>query len=590
MSASPPPPSRPDVPSGPASVPELASIPTPLSVPELVEGSFPVEEHLLDLIARATSHDGSPPFSDGSLVELRAGERRAVWLDDVAVALVTDNEAEFVVDPTARRQGHGRELLHRLLVDAPADLLIWAHGAHPAALALAAHFGLQPVRQLLQLRLNLAEVASCVDVEAQTSTQLATSRKITRGMTGHEDAWLELNTRAFAAHPEQGRVTRADLDALMREDWFEDDDVLLLWDGDALIGYCWMKIERGSGHAEQVSTRSTSESADSNGSTSGSEVSTSSTNETVGEFYVVGVDPARQREGIGRVLVSAGLEHLKSRGIPIAHLYVEGDNTAAVRLYRSFGFRDYALDIQYRWRSEPDEPLDGGNLTPVVRRGNDVHREAGPWTPTIHRLLNHLRSNGVDWVPEPRGFDQQGREILEFVEGVVPAYPMPEWVWDESVLVDAGRRLRELHDASVSFPRADATWRMPPHGDEVICHNDFVPYNFVFRDGGLAGAIDFDTASPGTRLWDIAYLAYRAVPLNDRDLELSIPNRRARLQMLLDAYGSDATIDELAQMAVARLTDLAEFTEQRAKKTGRTDLLEHVDLYRHDAASLPTLL
>ena len=590
MSASPPPPSRPEVGSGSASVPEPGTTPAGSGAPRsgVTAERVGSEEHLLDLIARATSHDGNPPFSDGSLVELRSGERRAVWLDDVAVALVTDKEAEFVVDPAARRHGHGRELLHRLLVDAPADLLIWAHGAHPAALALAAHFGLQPVRQLLQLRLNLAEVASCVDVEAQTSTQVATSRKITHGMTGHEDAWLELNARAFAAHPEQGRVTRADLDALMREDWFEDDDVLLLWDGDALIGYCWMKIERGSGDAGQVSTGSTSEEAGSTSSTNGT--SSTSESDTVGEFYVVGVDPTRQGEGIGRVLVAAGLDHLASRGIPIAHLYVEGDNIAAVRLYRSFGFRDYALDIQYRWRSEPDEPLDGGNLTPVARRGNDVHREAGPWTPTIHRLLNHLRSNGVDWVPEPRGFDQQGREILEFVEGVVPAYPMPEWVWDESVLVDAGRRLRELHDASVSFPRADATWRMPPHGDEVICHNDFAPYNLVFRDGALAGAIDFDTVSPGTRLWDIAYLAYRAVPLNDRDLELSIPNRRARLQMLLDAYGSDATIDELAQMAVARLTDLAEFTEQRAKKTGRTDLLEHVDLYRHDAASLPTLL
>jgi Ser/Thr protein kinase RdoA (MazF antagonist) len=131
---------------------------------------------------------------------------------------------------------------------------------------------------------------------------------------------------------------------------------------------------------------------------------------------------------------------------------------------------------------------------------------------------------------------------------------------------------------------------MPSHGDGVICHNDFAPYNLVFRDGALAGAIDFDTASPGTRLWDIAYLAYRAVPLNERDLELSIPERRARLQRLLDAYGSDATIDELAQMAVARLIDLADFTDERARETGRTDLPEHAALYRRDAASLPALL
>jgi len=309
MSAFPPPPSR----------PEAAPIPEPT----------PVEGRLADLISRATAHDGHPPFSDGSLVELRSGERHAVWVDDVAVALVSPTEAEFVVDPLARRQGHGQALLHTLLMDAPADLLIWAHGAHPGALALAARFGLQPVRQLLQLRLHLAEVAKSVDVSGATSTDLATSRKITHGMKGHEDAWVELNARAFASHPEQGSVTRADLDALMSEAWFVDDDVLLLWDGDALVGYSWMKVERAS---------------------------TSSAND-IGEFYVVGVDPSRQGEGIGRSLVAAGLDHLAARNIPIAHLYVEGDNTAAVRLYRSFGFRDQALDIQYRWRSEPDDPL-----------------------------------------------------------------------------------------------------------------------------------------------------------------------------------------------------------------------------------------
>ena len=262
MSASPPPPSRPD------------------SV-----DPAPSEERLADVIARATAHDGHPPFSDGSLVEFRSGERRAVWLDDVAVALVTDSEAELVVDPASRRRGHGQELLHRLLMDAPADLLLWAHGAHPGALALAARFGLQPVRQLLQLRLNLRELATSAAAGVHEAAEVASSRKITHGMRGHEDAWVELNARAFASHPEQGAVTRADLDALMSEAWYADDDVLLLWDGDALIGYSWMKVDGD-----------------------------------VGEFYVVGVDPEQQGQGNGRAHVAAGLEHLTPQGIPIAHI------------------------------------------------------------------------------------------------------------------------------------------------------------------------------------------------------------------------------------------------------------------------------
>jgi len=339
----------------------MSAFPPPPSRPEAAPIPEPIEGRLADLISRATAHDGHPPFSDGSLVELRSGSRHAVWVDDVAVALVTPTEAEFVVDPLARRHGHGQALLHRLLMDAPADLLIWAHGAHPGALALAARFGLQPVRQLLQLRLHLAEVAKSAHPPGKTWADSATSAKITHGIKGHEDAWVELNARAFASHPEQGSVTRADLDALMSEAWFVDDDVLLLWDGDALVGYSWMKVERaskGSATVERASTGSATVERASTGSTTvEAAVSTGSTSETVGEFYVVGVDPLRQGEGIGRSLVAAGLDHLAARGIPIAHLYVEGDNTAAVRLYRSFGFRDHALDIQYRWRSEPDDPL-----------------------------------------------------------------------------------------------------------------------------------------------------------------------------------------------------------------------------------------
>jgi mycothiol synthase len=61
----------------------------------------------------------------------------------------------------------------------------------------------------------------------------------------------------------------------------------------------------------------------------------------------VGVDPRRQGEGLGRVLVEAGLNRLVERGTGSASLYVEADNAAALALYRSFGFTDYSVDIQY---------------------------------------------------------------------------------------------------------------------------------------------------------------------------------------------------------------------------------------------------
>ena len=166
--------------------------------------------------------------------------------------------------------------------------------------------------------------------------------------------------------------------------------------------------------------------------------------------------------------------------------------------------------------------LSGGNMNSVWKSGESVRRRAGPWTPTIHRLLQHVRNHGIEFVPEPKGLDDQGCEILSFLVGDAPAYPFAEWVWSEALLIDAGRRLRTLHDATTDFPLAGAIWRTPSHDPmEVICHNDFAPYNFVCTGGRLTGVIDFDTASPGSRIWDISYLAYRLCPL------ASVANRDA---------------------------------------------------------------
>jgi mycothiol synthase len=283
-----------------------------------------VDARLARLIARARAADGHPPFSDGALAELATGAREVIWLDDVAAAVRTVagassasvTEAEFVVDPDARRHGHGRALLHRLLVDAPGDLLVWAHGGHPGARRLAASHGLEPVRELLHLRGAVPSGAEFAWKTHAAGEPLAT---LANSVHGAVDALLATNARAFAEHPEQGRLTRAEFDALAAEPWFAPEDVLLAWDGDRLAGFCWLKVEGGES----------------------------------GEFYVVGVDPDYQGQGWGRRLVEAGMARLASRGIRGADLYVEADNAPALRLYREFGFREDSIDIQYRWRSDP---------------------------------------------------------------------------------------------------------------------------------------------------------------------------------------------------------------------------------------------
>jgi len=285
----------------------------------------PRPEALEGLIQRATLADGSPPFSDGALVELANGTRELLWVGDAA-ALVTPTEAEFVVDPDARRHGHGTRMLEALTTDHA--MLFWAHGDHPAARALAASHGLVAARTLLHLEAPvppLLPLLRSFGAETGISAPEPATWHETSGETerwwssyapAYADAWLVLNARAFAHHAEQGAVTQADLDVITAEPWFDPDDFLLLWDSEALIGYCWLKLDGGEG-----------------------------------EFYVVGVSPDRQGQGLGKRLMEAGFARLASSGIRTAHLYVEGDNVSALALYTSFGFRERSIDVQYCWTS-----------------------------------------------------------------------------------------------------------------------------------------------------------------------------------------------------------------------------------------------
>ena len=234
---------------------------------------------------------------------------------------------------------------------------------------------------------------------------------------------------------------------------------------------------------------------------------------------------------------------------------------------------------------EEAEALTGGNSNAPVRFGDRVHRVAGPWSPTIHAYLRHLRTNGVDLVPEPFGFDEQGNEVLAFLPGDVPAYPLPAVVWTDAFLLQAAGLLRRLHDASVGFTPQGAVWQQPSREPaQVVSVNDFAPYNLVLEGDRITGVIDVDQASPGPRVRDVAHLAYRLVPLtapaNEDGLPSSHAERGRRLRLLADAYGDMAPAAVLVALGHV-LADLAE----HAAAAGRPD---HAALYLDDAAFLPT--
>lgn len=237
-----------------------------------------------------------------------------------------------------------------------------------------------------------------------------------------------------------------------------------------------------------------------------------------------------------------------------------------------------------------EELLTGGNMEPVVRIGDTVRRTTGPWTDAVHALLRRYEAEGIAETPRALGVDEHARETLTFIPGSMMSALPPEKLWTRSLLHASGQLLRRLHDASEPLIHAESTWRQPRHEPaEVICHNDFAPYNLIVRANQLVGVIDFDMASPGSRLWDLAYTAYRLVPYAE-DAPGYDPGRdgtRAdRLSDLIAAYGANYTHDEVRKAAAQRLEALAEFTDERAAATGRADLTEHAAMYRRDANRL----
>lgn len=238
---------------------------------------------------------------------------------------------------------------------------------------------------------------------------------------------------------------------------------------------------------------------------------------------------------------------------------------------------------------ETEERLGGGNMETVVRVGDTVRRVTGEWTPAIHELLRLLEAAGIDEVPRALGIDERGREVLAFLPGEVLSAAPPGVQWSDGVLAAAARLLRRIHDASAPLAgRADLVWRSPSRAPaEVICHNDFAPYNLIVRGESLAGAIDFDFAAPGTRLWDLAYLAYRIVPFADDAREAAeTQDADRRLALLIESYGSSFSPDDVQAVAADRLDALAAFTRDRARVTGRTDFLAHAAMYERDASHL----
>jgi hypothetical protein len=203
--------------------------------------------------------------------------------------------------------------------------------------------------------------------------------------------------------------------------------------------------------------------------------------------------------------------------------------------------------------TEPDveQVLATGGVTDVVRVGNTVRRPARPFTATIQTYLKHLHSKGFHEAPIPLGYDEQGREVLSYVDGDVPQEPLPDYACTDDVLDPLAKLVRRLHDAAADIVGPpDAVWGgipgTPPgvvplfETPELVSHQDYCPGNVVFRDGLPAAFIDFDLSRPTTRVADVVNALYWWCPLmhpDDRPPALRNADVPARVRIFADAYG-----------------------------------------------------
>jgi mycothiol synthase len=280
-----------------------------------------VDQRRIKAVFDATAaHDGTAPVGDQVLRELPNDRTRhlVAELDDDVVGYLnlvpaaedTPAMAEVAVHPDARRRGIGSALIRTGLAEGGDGARVWAHGNLQPARATAAALDLVAARELLQMRRPLSDLPPVKVADGV----------VLRTYAGPSDdaELLRVNKAAFSWHPEQGGWTDADIAERRGEPWFDPEGLFLAFDSNRLVGFHWTKV-----HGPDL-----------------------------GEVYVVGVDPEAQGRGIGATLTLVGLHHLADRIGAAAEvtLYVEADNSAAVKTYERLDFSVFAADVAYTLR------------------------------------------------------------------------------------------------------------------------------------------------------------------------------------------------------------------------------------------------
>jgi hypothetical protein len=234
------------------------------------------------------------------------------------------------------------------------------------------------------------------------------------------------------------------------------------------------------------------------------------------------------------------------------------------------------------WRGQPERPLFGGtaNRGLVFRVGDTVRRPLRPTSPATHALLRHLSDVGFDGSPRFLGTDATGREVLSYIPGDAIVPPYPAWALSDAALTSVAELLRSYHRAVATFDPTGHTWPPSPPAhfrNGVVSHNDPNLDNIVFRDHRAVALIDFDLASPGSELWDVAAAARLWAPLRADD---DIPDARrgralARFRTFVDAYGLVGTDRDRVAEAVIHNHDWCYDVVRRGAEAGHSGFTQY---------------
>jgi len=292
-------------------------------------------QQVLDLIQRSAIFDNSPPIAEHILLHLRHGGDKSdshlmhqVQSKVIGYAHLDQTDlgagpsVELVVDPNHRSSGIGKQLLSKAVEICGQNLRLWVHGENEAASALANSFNFEKIRTVLQMQKHLTDIEKLPDVDPKIII-----RSFLPGIDSND--WLTLNNKVFKDHPEQSDWQLSDLNHRLSEEWFDEKGFFVASLNNQMIGSTWTKIHGSLTH-------------DHGGSHD---------HPAIGEIYITAVDPAFSGSGLGRALTITALNYLKYQGLKDAMLYVDFDNTRALKLYKSLGFTESGKDILYRLKS-----------------------------------------------------------------------------------------------------------------------------------------------------------------------------------------------------------------------------------------------